>query len=142
AGGAGEALPRRHRHPPRVAVLARRGVPPGLLQEEPHPVSLLSLQLRTRSAARADLGEGGALSRPPTKENRPGGLRRAGAAGSAGWPSLNARLSPESPVSRPHVLRQALPAVPARRRPPRRLAAGRLRLLVALCPPPALSPVP
>src|SRR5205814_973686 len=30
--------------------------------------------------------------------------------------SLNARLSPESPVSRPHVLRQALPAVPARRR--------------------------
>ena len=48
---------------------------------------------------------------------RPGGLRRAGAAGSAGWPSLNARLSPESSVSRPHVLRQALPAGPARRRP-------------------------
>src|SRR6184192_874831 len=63
--------------------------------------------------------------RPPTKENRPGGLRRAGAAGSAGWPSLNARLSSESPVSRPHVLRQALPAVPARRRPPRRLSLGR-----------------
>src|SRR5256714_7182364 len=57
---------------------------------------------------------------PPTKENRPGGLRRAGAAGSAGWPSLNARLSPQSPVSRLHVLRQALPAVPARRRPPGR----------------------
>src|SRR5438309_11317741 len=53
-------------------------------------------------------------------ERRQGGLRRAGAAGSAGWPSLNARLSPESPVSRPHVLRQALPAVPARRRPPGR----------------------
>src|SRR5438105_6239761 len=62
-----------------------------------------------------------------TKENGPGGLRRAGAAGSAGWPSLNARLSPESPVSRPHVLRQALPAVPARRRPPRRLSVGRLK---------------
>src|SRR5437016_8728725 len=58
-----------------------------------------------------------AALRPPTKENRPGGLRRAGAAGSAGWPSLNARLSPESPVSRPHVLRQALPAVPAARFP-------------------------
>src|SRR5437764_938479 len=67
-----------------------------------------------------------ASRRPPTKENRPGGLRRAGAAGSAGWPSLNARLSPESPLSRPHVLRQALPAVPARRRPPRRLSVGRL----------------
>src|SRR2546423_12758728 len=64
---------------------------------------------------------------PPTKENRPGGLRRAGAAGSAGWPSLNARLSPESPVLPPHVLRQALPAVPARRRPPRRLSVGRLK---------------
>src|SRR5439155_15290966 len=64
---------------------------------------------------------------PPTKENGPGALRRAGAAGSAGWPSLNARLSPESPVSRPHVLRQALPAVPARRRPPRRLSVGRLK---------------
>ena len=47
-------------------------------------------------------------------ERQRGGLRRAGAAGSAGWPSLNARLSPESPVSRPRVLRQALPAVPAR----------------------------
>src|SRR5436190_18891206 len=69
-----------------------------------------------------------AALRPPTKENRPGGLRRAGAAGSAGWPSLNARLSPESPVSRPHVLRQALPAVPARRRPPGRFSfVGGLR---------------
>src|SRR5947208_989956 len=57
-----------------------------------------------------------------TKENGPGGLRRAGAAGSAGWPSLNARLSPQSPVSRLHVLRQALPAVPARRRPPGRFS--------------------
>src|SRR5437016_2176983 len=66
-----------------------------------------------------------AALRPPTKEIRPGGLRRASAAGSAGWPSLNARLSPESPVSRPHVLRQALPAVPARRRHPRRLSVGR-----------------
>src|SRR2546423_5691378 len=55
------------------------------------------------------------FSNRPT-ERRRGGLRRAGVAGSAGWPSLNARLSPESPLSRPHVLRQALPAVPARRR--------------------------
>src|SRR5205814_10499738 len=70
---------------------------------------------------------GRGAQRPPTKENRPEGLRRAGAAGSAGWPSLNARLSPEPPVSRPHVLRQALPAVPARRRPPRRLSVGRLK---------------
>ena len=61
-----------------------------------------------------------AFNRPT--ERRRGGLRRAGAAGSAGWPSLNARLSPEWPVSRPHVLRQALPAVPARRRPPGRFS--------------------
>src|SRR5256885_4566595 len=61
----------------------------------------------TEKCRRAGPAKQAAL-RPPTKENRPGGLRRAGAAGSAGWPSLNARLSPESSVSRPHVLRQAL----------------------------------
>src|SRR6184192_2253465 len=81
----------------------------------------MGVDLIARAAAKE------AALRPPTKENRPGGLRRAGAAGSAGWPSLNARLSPESPVSRPHVLRQALPAVPARRRPLRRLSVGRLK---------------
>ena len=51
--------------------------------------------------------------------DRPGGLRRAGAAGSAGWPSPDARLSREARISRTHVLRSALPAAPARRRPPR-----------------------
>src|SRR5213080_1609092 len=82
-----------------------------------------------RLSPRSMRSSGRAALRPRTKENRPGGLRRAGAAGSAGWPSLNAGLSPESPVSRPHVLRQALPAVPARlgqphdeRRPLARLA--------------------
>src|SRR5256885_13438090 len=87
----------------------------------------------TEKCRRAGPAKQAAL-RPPTKENRPGGLRRAGAAGSAGWPSLNARLSPESSVSRPHVLRQALPAVPARRRPPRRLSVGRLKACCLAAP--------
>ena len=42
------------------AVLAGRGLPPGLLQEESAPLSVLQDRLRPRPAPRADLGQGDA----------------------------------------------------------------------------------
>src|SRR5207237_1427096 len=62
---------------------------------------------------------------PPTKENRPGGLRRAGTAGSA-CRSTCGRERGDSGDRRALRLGQpALPAAPACRRPPRRLSVGR-----------------
>ena len=65
-GGAGEEQafrgPSRHRDRPGRRVLPGRGVPPALLQEEPHPLHLLPHQLRPRPAAQGVVGErGGAL---------------------------------------------------------------------------------
>src|SRR5439155_12525396 len=64
---------------------------------------------------------------PPTKENRRGGLRRAGTAGSA-CRSTCGRETGDSGDRRALRLGQpALPAAPAHRRPPRRLSVGRLK---------------
>src|SRR6185436_11261095 len=48
----------------RRPVLPGRGVPPGLLHEEPRAVQVLPLQLRAGPAARAAMGEGASLSGP------------------------------------------------------------------------------
>src|SRR6185503_2869920 len=47
----------RHRDRPGLAVLPRRGVPPGLLQEESDPLQVLQVRLRPREAARAVVGQ-------------------------------------------------------------------------------------
>jgi peptide-methionine (S)-S-oxide reductase len=70
----------RHPHPPRRPLLPGRGLPPGLLQEEPHQIQILPLALRPR--------------RPPGE-----GLGRLGTAvaeclSSAGWTSCISRSPP------------------------------------------------
>ena len=47
----------RHRDRGRLIVLPGRGIPSGLLQEEPDPLQLLQVQLRTRPAARGAVGQ-------------------------------------------------------------------------------------
>ena len=47
---------------PAAALLRRRGLPPGLLQEEFQPLSVLQVRLRPRAAPGADLGQGHAAA--------------------------------------------------------------------------------
>ena len=72
-GGAAFAKADRDRDRGRFDVLARGGLPPGLLQEEPHPLQALPHLLRPRQASRGGLGARAEGQRPGLADGPPRG---------------------------------------------------------------------